>query len=59
MAFPSPCGVNIVANKAELLEEIEKENLFPSPCGVNIVANVMLNLLLVMIAFKCFRPLAG
>ena len=38
--FPSPCGVNIVANIEELEYELEEANEFPSPCGVNIVANI-------------------
>ena len=38
MLFPSPCGVNIVANLAISIYQILK-NGFPSPCGVNIVAN--------------------
>ena len=38
--FPSPCGVNIVANTQQiLLPSIRVVYKFPSPCGVNIVAN--------------------
>ncbi len=45
--FPSPCGVNIVANRTKLLLNwhLLFKQRFPSPCGVNIVANrfVVLN----------------
>ena len=43
--FPSPCGVNIVANIFPILHTPKVSlNLFPSPCGVNIVANGIDNL---------------
>ena len=39
MPFPSPCGVNIVANSGQSVICNEYLKKFPSPCGVNIVAN--------------------
>ena len=40
--FPSPCGVNIVANLQVLCTGVHTSDTFPSPCGVNIVANLAL-----------------
>ena len=38
--FPSPCGVNIVANALNTTYYARDiTTKFPSPCGVNIVAN--------------------
>ncbi len=43
--FPSPCGVNIVAKKKQLIDSFLLLKLkFPSPCGVNIVAKNIVKL---------------
>ena len=60
LTFPSPCGVNIVANGLLLLQRVVRigDGRFPSPCGVNIVANSFVGYELNKIP-KGFRPLAG
>ena len=59
MEFPSPCGVNIVANDALINQQEYCLILFPSPCGVNIVANMGLPYWLWTRRFLVSVPLRG